>query len=1002
MAALQLERQCTLLVGTDDSTVVSESDLAKRLESKNDDDKIKALKELILATLQGENFPRLRMHVIKYCINTRNKTLKKLLLNYWEVVEKRDDEGKPLHEMILVCQAMKNDLDHPNEYIRGCTLRFLSKLKEPTILESLIPSITANLSHRHSFVRKNAVLTVFAIYQAFPDLIPDAPDLITTFLGEEKNPQAKKNAFLMLSNCSQIKAMQHLDSILDDLPSQAENFQLVALDLIRKACHANPTLKGKYIRAVFTLVNSNSNAVAYQGANTLVALSTAPTAVKAAVQAYTSLLKKESDTNVKLVIVNRVASLKRKNAQVLSTMVMDIIRSLSSPNLDLRRTTLNLAISLVNNRNVEQVVGVLKKEMVKTDSPTYDGAVEYRRLLVDALHDCAVKFPSVVSSVASLLMNYLTEDPVQTGSHSSSKKTGADEEGRRSSQTAPNKPNKPRATLSVVDFLREICEEYPEMSETILNKLLESLTEIRVAYVARVALWIIGEYSLQPAALDMALSTLRSAVGQLPLMMEETIKLDADGLPEESKATSPQVLADGTYASQSKAVEVKTTTTGAEEVAGAPRGLRQLLLSPDYFLASTLAVSLTKLVIRYVALAGGDSPEVNEEKAKALQLLVSIMRMGELHKVKKMDKDSADRVRHCIHLLLSGDAAQQKLFLHTSRSLFKDLLDIQREKKAASERKSKEMDSKENTQQADQLISIRQLKGIGFDEEVDDEDADLSRAVGSGLSMIKTSKLERIYQLTGFADAVYCEAQLKVFDYNIVLDFALLNQTDKVLQNLAVELHASGELRVMDKISPIMLKPRGVHKVKINIKVASTDSGVIFGNLVFDSLTGSEKQLLTLANIRMDIMDYIVPATCSERAFRSMWAEFEWENKIAVNTEIQDLNQFLDHILDITNMTCQTPRDYLGDSKKPALHEDPATGLQEGASSNFLAANLYAKSMFGECALLNVSVERNPSTGRIVGYYRIRTKTQGIALSLGDRITSRQRSLQAGANGGDR
>ena len=37
----------------------------------------------------------------------------------------------------------------------GCTLRFLCKLKEPEILEPLIPTIKNNLEHRHSFVRRN-------------------------------------------------------------------------------------------------------------------------------------------------------------------------------------------------------------------------------------------------------------------------------------------------------------------------------------------------------------------------------------------------------------------------------------------------------------------------------------------------------------------------------------------------------------------------------------------------------------------------------------------------------------------------------------------------------------------------------------------------------------------------------------------------------------------------------------------------------------------------------
>lgn len=49
-------------------------------------------------------------------------------------------------------------------------------------------------------------------------------------------------------------------------------------------------------------------------------------------------------------------------------------------------------------------------------------------------------------------------------------------------------------------------------------------------------------------------------------------------------------------------------------------------------------------------------------------------------------------------------------------------------------------------------------------------------------------------------------------------------------------------------------------------------------------------------------------------------------------------------------------------------------------------------SVFGEDALVNLSVEKkDDSTGELAGYIRIRSKTQGIALSLGDRITMVQR-----------
>lgn len=89
-----------------------------------------------------------------------------------------------------------------------------------------------------------------------------------------------------------------------------------------------------------------------------------------------------------------------------------------------------------------------------------------------------------------------------------------------------------------------------------------------------------------------------------------------------------------------------------------------------------------------------------------------------------------------------------------------------------------------------------------------------------------------------------------------------------------------------------------------------------------------------------------------------------------MSTNITDVRKYLDHIVTSTNMKCLTPPSALD------------------GECGFLAANLYAKSVFGEDALVNVSIESND--GEISGFIRIRSKTQGIALSLGDKITLKQ------------
>jgi coatomer subunit beta len=49
-----------------------------------------------------------------------------------------------------------------------------------------MPTIRSCLEHRHSYVRRNAVMAIFTIFKNFDFLIPDAPELIANFLEAEQ------------------------------------------------------------------------------------------------------------------------------------------------------------------------------------------------------------------------------------------------------------------------------------------------------------------------------------------------------------------------------------------------------------------------------------------------------------------------------------------------------------------------------------------------------------------------------------------------------------------------------------------------------------------------------------------------------------------------------------------------------------------------------------------------------------------------------------------------
>lgn len=82
--------------------------------------------------------------------------------------------------------------------------------------------------------------------------------------------------------------------------------QMAVLELIRKVCRSNPNEKGKYIKIILALLQSTSSAVVYECAVTLVSLSNAPSAIKAAANCYCQMLVSQSDNNVKLIVLDRL------------------------------------------------------------------------------------------------------------------------------------------------------------------------------------------------------------------------------------------------------------------------------------------------------------------------------------------------------------------------------------------------------------------------------------------------------------------------------------------------------------------------------------------------------------------------------------------------------------------------------------------------------------------------------------------------------------------------
>lgn len=114
----------------------------------------------------------------------------------------------------------------------------------------------------------------------------------------------------------QDRAVHYLLNNLENVPLWGDILQMSVLDLIRKVCRSNPAEKGRYIKIILSLMSAPSGAVVYECAGTLIALSSAPTAIRAAANCYCQLLLAESDNNVKLIVLDRLQELKKQHREV--------------------------------------------------------------------------------------------------------------------------------------------------------------------------------------------------------------------------------------------------------------------------------------------------------------------------------------------------------------------------------------------------------------------------------------------------------------------------------------------------------------------------------------------------------------------------------------------------------------------------------------------------------------------------------------------------------------
>lgn len=404
---------------------------------------------------------------------------------------------------------------------------------------------------------------------------------------------------------------------------------------------------------------------------------------------------------------------------------MDILRVLSSPDIEVRRKTLNLCLDLVTLRTINEMVSVLKKELSKTNnSNELDDIEKYRQLLIRSLHQMSIKFPDTADHIIPVVVDFLSD-------------------------------TNELAASDVLVFVREIIHKFPNSKQLLLQRLLEIYSSIKSVKILRGTLWILGEYCESTEDIQNLITLIRQSLGDIPIVDDE-IKRAAgqdtnkdDELQSTITTTQQLVTADGTYASQSAFVSNNTVNKNKDDMENRPT-FRKFLLQGHFFIASALARTLTKLAIKYSRLVDGNLVKQNRFYAESMLIITSVLHFGKSGLPKKsINEDDNDSLNVCLRVLSERNAYALNLFNSQSQEALTTMLRAKLSEDADELKHAHRKQLKDkNRIQADDPMRFGQLiTSTDLIEKEDVFDLTLKQAIGALTKkedFILSSKLNKV------------------------------------------------------------------------------------------------------------------------------------------------------------------------------------------------------------------------------------------------------------------
>lgn len=296
--------------------------------------------------------------------------------------------------LMLVTNSLKNDLNHPNQFVVGLALCSLGNISTQGMARDCAPEVEKLLASTNSYIRKKAALCAIRISRKVPELLENFVSRTKALLNERNHGVLLTGVTLMIElsenetvNIDYYRKQQVVPVLVrllknlvlsgyapeHDVSGITDPFLQVKILKFLRILGKGDAEASDQMNDILAQVATNTestknvgNAILYEAVQTIMSIESESGLKVMAINILGRFLLNR-DNNIRYVALNTLSKVVNTDIQAVQRHRNTIVDCLKDPDVSIRRRALDLIYSLVNETNIRILVRELLNFLLISD-----------------------------------------------------------------------------------------------------------------------------------------------------------------------------------------------------------------------------------------------------------------------------------------------------------------------------------------------------------------------------------------------------------------------------------------------------------------------------------------------------------------------------------------------------------------------------------------------------------------------------------------------------------